>query len=88
MEKGVVARVGRVGWEVGGRRCAGRVGRDAGAVVCFGWKVEAAARVRLKDERRGVRRKAEENRMLVWGYVGGKILGYQRIYTRSDILCI
>ena len=66
VEKGVVARV------VGERRCAGREGRDAGGVVCFGWKVEAAARVRLKDERRGVRRKAEENRMLVWGNRGGK----------------
>ena len=78
VEKGVV-RVVRVGVEVGERRCAGRDGREAGAVVCFGWKVEAAARVRPKDERRGARRKAEENSVLVWGYLGGEILGCRRL---------
>lgn len=71
VEKGVVLRVVRVGVEVGERRCAGREGSDAGAVVYFGWKVEVAARVRLKDERRGARRKAEENSVLAWGYVRG-----------------
>lgn len=71
VEKGVV-RVVRVGVEVGERRCAGRDGRDAGTVVCFGWKVEAAAKVRPKDERRGARRKAEENSVLAWGYLGVK----------------
>ena len=52
VEKGLLVRVVRAEVEVGERRCAGWDGRDAGAVVCFGWKVEAAAKVRPKDERR------------------------------------
>ena len=74
VEKGVL-RVVRGEVEGGERRGAGRACcRDAGAVGCFGWKVEAAARVTPKDERRGARRKAEENRMLVGDILGG-ILG-------------
>lgn len=75
VEKGVL-RVVRGEVEGGERRGAGRVCcNDAGAVVCFGWNVEAAARVRPKDERRGARQKAEENRMLVWGLSWGVFLG-------------
>lgn len=87
VEKGVL-RVLRGEVEGGERRGAGRLCRDAGAVVYFGWKVEAATRVRPKDERRGARGKAEENRMLVWGYLGGEILGLLKIYIRNSILCI
>ena len=87
MEKGVV-RVGRVGVEMGERRCAGRDGRDTGAVVYFGWKVEAAAKVRPKDERRGARRKAEENSVLAWGLSWGEILGCWGLYVRNGVLCI
>ncbi len=82
VEKGVV-RVARVEVEVGERRGAGRDGRDTGAVVCFGWKVEAAAaKVRPKDERRGARRKAEENRVLVCGYFGGEFCVVGDLYSR------
>ena len=34
--------------------------------------------MRPKDERRGARRKAEENRRLVGGYLGGRFLGCKR----------
>ena len=76
VEKGVLRVVG-VEMKGGERRGAGRVCNDAGAVVCFGWNVEAAAAARVtpKDERRGARRKAEENRMLVWGVLWGDFLG-------------
>ena len=81
VEKGVL-RVVRVGVEVGERRCAGRDGRDAGAVVGFGWKVEAAARVTPRDERRGARRKAEENSVLVCGDLGGKFWVVADLYSK------
>ena len=34
--------------------------------------------MRPNDERRGAQRKAEENRMLIWGVVGGEFLGCRR----------
>ena len=79
VEKGVL----RLEVEGEERRGAGRVCRDAGVEVYFGWKVEAAARVTPKDERRGARRKAEENSVLVWRYLGGKFLGCTRFIVES-----